>query len=140
MKTGFENRSDTATATMSYKVYLAMYHGIPNHHAIFVETQEDGPSSGFLYQVTGSTQQGMVYEFRKSKPVADDPAFAGKDYLGEIKESDYSQMLDICKKIPPPEQQFEGPRKLDPKAPLRHCHWWCDETVTALKSENVLKA
>ncbi|EHK98006.1 hypothetical protein M7I_6241 [Glarea lozoyensis 74030] len=63
---------------MSYNVYLVSSSGLPmDHHAIFIETHESGPKTGYIYQVTGNIQTGMVHGHRQSDIPEDMPDFAG---------------------------------------------------------------
>jgi hypothetical protein len=46
---------------------------------------------------------------------------------------------EICRSIPPPKKQFNGPKRLYPKEPLRRCQEWIDEAVEALISNGILR-
>lgn len=125
---------------MPYQVYLAEYFGVPrNHHAIFVETHEDGKDSGFIYQVTGTIQQGMNYEFKKARSLELSASFLESHHLGTVSESNYPRVEQICKQVLPPEKQYNGPRKINPALPLRTCQEWCQDAISALEKERVLE-
>ncbi|KAI7086111.1 hypothetical protein KC356_g5279 [Hortaea werneckii] len=123
----------------SFKVYKAECPGMPrDHHAIFVETNID--TSGRIFHVTGTIAQGMVYEEKEIK--FPDVSYSQEDMtpLGVVEKADLDRFRQICQSIPPPKKQFEGPKRLDPKEPLRHCQQWTAEAIDALKGQGVLKA
>ncbi|KAF3913086.1 hypothetical protein AA313_de0200582 [Arthrobotrys entomopaga] len=92
---------------MSWPVYLivSVGGGRQDHHAIFIETQEGGPKTGHLYQVTGSMQN----------------------------------VMEICEAVPAPKKQFQGPKRLYPREPLRACQEWAAEVVKILRDERVVQ-
>lgn len=94
-----------------YPVYLIEYLGAPrNHHAIFVETQQD--ESGTLFHVKGDIQNGMTYETRQTPKKPDlSSTFVSKSQLGWIRVEDLSRVESICRANPPPAKQFNGPKK-----------------------------
>lgn len=52
-----------------YNVYTPEFYGTPNHIGVFVETEEDGPKTGRMFEVTGNVVirgGGMQYEDTKS--------------------------------------------------------------------------
>lgn len=52
-----------------YYVYTPEFYGTPNHIGVFVETEEDGPKMGRMFEVTGNVVirgGGMQYEDTKS--------------------------------------------------------------------------
>jgi hypothetical protein len=53
-----------------YNVYTPQFFGTINHIGVFVETEEDGPKTGRMFEVTGnivSRGGGMQYEDTKSQ-------------------------------------------------------------------------
>ncbi|KAF7587109.1 hypothetical protein BBP40_007700, partial [Aspergillus hancockii] len=71
------------TPSTHHPVYLAES-GLPrDHHALFVETHEAGPSTGHIYHVKGNIQEGMIFEHRvAAEPPEEMPGFCGKEMLG----------------------------------------------------------
>ncbi|KAI9809074.1 MAG: hypothetical protein M1825_002363 [Sarcosagium campestre] len=116
---------------MSYKLYRTEDVGVPlDHHAIFVETATDG--SGRLFQVTGNIQEGMKYECEGGKKPEMSLSFVDKVFLGQVATTNWDRFGEICSSIPPPKQQFAGPKRLYPKEPLRRCQEWTQEAILAL--------
>ncbi|UDD62420.1 hypothetical protein AFCA_009736 [Aspergillus flavus] len=123
----------------TYSVYLMAESGLPrDHHAIFVETYENGPSTGHLYHVKGNIQEGMISEHRAEQPPEEIPGFCGKEKLGVVAVAEYGRVLGICEGVPVPQKQFQGAKRLYPREPLRRCQEWVAEAVDALKGEGVL--
>lgn len=123
---------------MSHQVYLVSTAGLPlDHQAIFVETNSD--KSGQVFHVTGSIQNGMKYETEARENPEETPAFVSKELLGRVAKADYSRIDIICRQITPPAKQFDGPKRIDPKMPLRRCNEWAQEAIEALKSEGIFE-
>lgn len=123
---------------MSYYVYRVAYLGAPrDHHAIFVETNADG--SGNVTHVTGDIQNGMKLDQKAGKRPELSTSFVEKSLLGSVSINDYPYIWEICRSIPPPKKQFNGPKRLYPKEPLRRCQEWTDEAVAALISNGILQ-
>ncbi|KAI9672637.1 MAG: hypothetical protein M1831_000072 [Alyxoria varia] len=124
---------------MSYRVYHVEFAGLPrNHHAIFVETNEQEPGNGYTFQVTGNIQQGMTYEEVISKSPESSIEFLGKEEVGALKIDNYKDFLSICQSTPVPMRQFDGSKRLYPDQPLRRCEEWTNETVQALRASGVI--
>lgn len=124
---------------MAYPVYLVSSLGSPrNHHAIFVETGPD--LSGYTFQVTGNIQNGMSFEHKHSEKPEDSLEFLSKSHLGKVSEANYPRIKSILEAIPAPAKQFQGPKRIDPSAPLRRCQEWTAEAIEVLKTEGVLEA
>lgn len=122
---------------MSYKVYQISYAGAPrDHHAIFVETQED--QSGQIFQVTGNIQSGMRYETKQAKKPEDSASFQAKILLGSVSIADYSRIDDECKRVSPPAKQYNGPKRINPQVPLRRCQEWTAEAIDTLRAHGIL--
>ena len=54
---------------MSPNIYTVEYAGVPNHGAIYIETNPPATrmtEGGSLYHVTGNVLQGMKYDPRRS--------------------------------------------------------------------------
>jgi len=108
-----------------------------DHHAIFIETAADG--TGYIFQVTGDIQNGMKYECKESRKPEASGSFSTKTPLGEIAATDWDRIGELCSSIPPPKKQFQGPKRLYPKEPLRHCQDWTQEAIQALTTAGVLQ-
>lgn len=124
---------------MSVQVFLVEYLGIPrNHHAIFVEL-DPRKGTGQLLHVTGSVQTGMEFQSKTldRKPETSS-SFVTKRLLGTASVSNLSYIEDVCRSNPPPAKQFNGPKKIDKKAPLRRCQQWTAETIARLEYEGLI--
>lgn len=126
---------------MAYQVYRIAETGLPrDHQAIFVETHETGPRTGHLYHVTGTVQNGMVFEHRPSPDPDKLPLLAEKRKVGTVTRADYPErFISACEVVPPPKKQFEGARRLYPKEAVRRCGEWAAEAVEALTQAGVLR-
>ncbi|KAG6019737.1 hypothetical protein E4U41_003125 [Claviceps citrina] len=128
---------------MSYPLYRVASLGAPrNHHAIFVQTEDDdtGAGAGIKFHVTGNIQNGMTFEKEKTAQRPESRAgYVGKILLGRVAAGDLARVEDICRGVPPPKKQFQGGRRLFPKEPLRRCQEWTRETIEALRAEGVLR-
>ncbi|KAK2873651.1 hypothetical protein FQN49_002205 [Arthroderma sp. PD_2] len=123
-----------------YTVYRVTETGLPrDHHAIFVETQEDGPGTGCRFNVTGNVQNGMEYEERGANRPRESASFLDMEKLGVVAPGSYPRFQSICRSTPVPKKQFDGPRRLYPDEPLRRCQEWTAETLTSLIDEEVLQ-
>jgi hypothetical protein len=124
---------------MSYAVYLVTSIGAPrDHHAIFVETNKD--LTGYIYQVTGNIQTGMIYGHRSSnRPEEDSTSFLAKTYIGKVSQADYDRIQPVIEAIPPPSKQFDGPKRINPGVPLRRCQEWTEEAIGALIDNGILQ-
>lgn len=123
-----------------YQVFLTIETGMPrDHHALFVETHEAGTQTGHVYNVQGEIQNGMVFEQKTTSKPEESPVFADKKLLGTVSESGYARFLPVCQTIPVPKKQFDGPKRLYPKEPLRCCQEWAAEAIQALTEEGVLQ-
>ena len=124
---------------MSYPVFRIAYQGMPrDHHALFIEFHRDG--SGQLFHVKGDIQRGMEFETRATKPPEQSATFTDKKHLGWIYKSDVDRFEQVCLSNPPPEKQFNGPKRLDPTKKLRRCQEWTAETIQYLRAEGILHA
>lgn len=124
---------------MSYTVYLVAYAGMPrDHHAIFIEENED--KSGRVYQVIGDIQNGMSFDTKPAKMPDNSASFQSKTEIGTVTAAKKSRILEICRCMPPPKKQFQGPKKLYPNEPLRRCQEWTAEAIDALRVAQVLQS
>jgi hypothetical protein len=132
------------TATSKhYLVYMVTSIGMPrNHIAIFVETHESGPGTGYIYQVSGNIQQGMFHNHRPgARPEEDkDSFFLSKELLGQVSKQRYDdgEFKRVCDSIGPPPKQFDGRKKIDPNKPLRRCGEWAEDGVNKLREVALL--
>lgn len=126
-----------AATDVSYDVYRVESAGMPrDHHAIFVQTNNDG--SGHTFQVTGNIQTGMVYEDKPTERPEDLATYQGKLLIGTVTAANYDRIKEVCKGIPAPKKQFDGPRRLFPNEQLRRCQEWTKEAIDALLSAKVV--
>jgi hypothetical protein len=93
--------------TPYYNVYTPQFLGTINHIGVFVETEEDGPKTGRMFEVTGNIVirgGGMQYEDTKSQNPEEDVAFVEgtKKKVGTIKTSDFARLREICQSISVP--------------------------------------
>jgi hypothetical protein len=124
----------------THPVYLIAESGLPrDHHALFVETHEAGPSTGHIYHVKGNIQEGMIFEHRiAAEPPEELPGFCAKEKLGVVAVAEYGRVLGICEGVPVPKKQFQGAKRLYPLEPLRRCQEWVREATGELRGEGVL--
>lgn len=119
-------------------VYQVIFVGLPrNHHAVFVETQED--ESGMLYQVTGNVQEGMNFAFERSNKPAKSATFDSNSLMGKLAREDLDRFEEVCRGVPPPKKQFDRAHRLSPQEPLRRCQEWTTEAIQALRSAGLLQ-
>lgn len=90
---------------MSYKVFLVASAGLPrDHHAIFVETNEDGAKSGYLYQVSGTIQEGMIYSHKKTRRPEESNTFSSKTLIGTVTPGNYPRIRSFLRSNHPAEK------------------------------------
>src|SRR5437763_1073253 len=58
-----------------YRVYHVLSLGEPSHESIFIETHEQGQSTGHIYHVIGSILNGMTYEDKATGNPKDSVSF-----------------------------------------------------------------
>ena len=126
---------------MTVPLYLVESLGTPrNHQALFVLLDSE-KSLGQLFHVTGNIQEGMVFESKQTYELPEKSVeYIRQDLLGQVLSSDVEKVVEICKSNPPPAKQFDGPRRIDPKIPLRRCQEWTAETIQLLKANGILRA
>lgn len=126
---------------MNYTFHLveSLGNGERNHHALFLQLSEND-ATGQQFQVTGDIQNGMIYESNANTRPESSPTFLGMTKLGTISPSNLHRIDDICRSNPPPAKQFNGPRRTDPKRPLRRCQEWTAETIRLLQEQRVLES
>lgn len=123
---------------MLCNVYRVSSLGVPmDHHAIFVETEED--QSGWVFQVTGNIQNGMLHDNKPTKRPEDSLTYQGKVLIGTVAAANFARVKPTCENIPAPKKQFEGARRLYPNEPLRRCQEWTRDAIDALIKAEILK-
>lgn len=123
---------------MSCNAYRVAYAGLPrDHHAIFVQTNDD--QSGKLFQVVGDIQNGMTHGHKDAKKPEESATYQEKVLIGKVSSANFHRIKLICDSIPPPKKQFEGPRRLYPREPIRRCQEWTKEAIEALYGAGVLE-
>ncbi|KAH8171271.1 hypothetical protein LIA77_08038 [Sarocladium implicatum] len=124
---------------MPFTLYLVQSLGAPrNHHALFIKLDEqDG--SGWLFNVEGNIQQGMTYESRATDAPEKSSTFLSMSPLGVVSDDSLEEIEELCRSNPAPEKQFDGPKRIDSKKPLRRCQEWTAEMVELLEREGVLR-
>ncbi|KAL3481807.1 hypothetical protein BJX99DRAFT_253329 [Aspergillus californicus] len=129
-------------AQSTYPAYLVTETSLsPRPHVfIFIETNEDGPSTGHRFHVIGNIQEGMTFNHRTCLKPEDENEFEAKEKLGTVSVADYEggKMLSICEEIEVPKKQFQGPKRLFPGEKLRRCGEWAKEAVELLGERGVL--
>lgn len=125
-----------------YKVYVAASAGMPrDHHSLFVETNDPNPGAGHISQVTGNIQNGMTFEDKSLlvSPEEEDPSFISKLKIGSVSQNDFPDTFrNVCLSVEPPKKQFDGPKRLFPREPLRRCQEWTADAKKALGEAEVL--
>ncbi|KAI0108712.1 hypothetical protein GGR51DRAFT_559025 [Nemania sp. FL0031] len=122
---------------MSFAIFLIEYDlgDTRNHHAIFVRS--DG-QAGYIFHVKGNIHDGMIYEMKKIRPPHTYRTFVGKHQIGWVSSFNMGRLDSICRSNPPPEKQYHGNRRLNPRRPLRRCQEWTAETIGRLEEQGVL--
>lgn len=135
----------------TYNVYIAVSigGGAQDHHAIYID---DGSEievakgqvlpAGKIFQVTGSIQNGMLYEQKYGVDADVSVDGLGKgSAIGTVSKADFDsgRVEEICRAVPVPKKQFDGPKRLYPKEPLYKCQEWTRDAVQALKAAGVLQ-
>ncbi|KAI9826994.1 MAG: hypothetical protein M1819_007088 [Sarea resinae] len=110
-----------------------------DHHAIFVETHENGEGTGHLYQVAGNIQQGMAFEDRLEDRPESSLSFASKVKIGTVSRHNNPCIKGVCEGVPVPKKQFDGPKRLYPNEPIRRCQEWTAEAIQALVDAQILR-
>ncbi|KAF2678321.1 hypothetical protein K458DRAFT_463818, partial [Lentithecium fluviatile CBS 122367] len=90
-----------------------------NHRAIFVQMHPK--NSGFIFQVSDNVQEDMHFNHREPTAPEESPTFIGKTHIGTILKPDFERIHGIVEGIEAPKKQFDGPRRIDAKEPLRRC-------------------
>jgi hypothetical protein len=110
-----------------------------NHHALYIEIDKT-TEAGQLLNVVGNIQVGMEFESEATTTLPESShSFVSKTFLGWVSRSDVSKVEDACKSNPPPAKQFNGPKRIDPKRPLRRCQEWTAETIELLEKKGLLR-
>lgn len=131
---------------MSFTVFTAEYAGVPNHEAIFIETNPAAPrmtEAGRLYHVTGNLLQGMKYDPRGSM----DPEFSAshvpgtKKKIGTITKEDLARFeTECCHAVPAPRAQLTlGGKQLYPGTPLYRCGDWLRDVQKLAFEKGIFK-
>ena len=120
--------------------YLVSSIGAPRDHQALFLLIDQAKGEGRLWHVTGNIQEGMKFESRDPEIPSSNPEFVGKEQIGWVYDTqeDICKIDEICQGNPPPEKQFDGPRRLDKTKKLRRCQEWVAETVDILKADGVL--
>lgn len=130
---------------MSYNVYTAENFGNINHIGIFVETGENGHTTGRKFHVIGSiitAGPGMQYEEKESNdPVSSASYVPGtKQLVGTVDRHDMPRFRAVCQSIPVPGPQLNlNGSRIDRSKPVRRCTEWTAEAVDALRRQGVLQ-
>lgn len=80
----------------------------------------------------------MTYEERPSRDPQTSASFVSKTSIGYIDSGALDSLRSVCMGNPPPKKQFNGPKRLYPKEPLRRCQEWTNETIDMLVANGVL--
>lgn len=82
----------------------------------------------------------MTLGHRPGQKLEDEVDYIDKTYLGTVSTENYARVEEIVGGIEVPKKQFDGPKRLDPKTPLRRCNEWAAEAIEALRGAGVLEA
>jgi len=122
-------------------VYLAEFWGSGSldHYTIFVHTTDGdrGEPRGPIFHVTGSLQNGMVYETKVLSPTLS-ATFKSLRHIGWISHDRFIDIEVIALTVPVPKKQYNGPKLLVPRNQVRHCQHWAAETIEELRKGGVL--
>jgi len=124
---------------MSYAAYLLTTIGLPrDHHSLFIQTSPSG--SGFIYQVSGNIQTGMLFNHKPSSPPSDEADYISMTQIGRVRVQEFEngRLKQVVESVEEPKKQFDGTRRLFPQEPLRRCQEWTAEVIARLGKEGVL--
>lgn len=123
-----------------YRVYHVLFLGQPSHESVFIETHEQGQSSGHLYHVIGNILNGMRYEDKTMRDPKDSASFEKMSFIGIILSSDIPRFEAVCRSIEVPGRQLDlRSRRLDPSKPLRRCGEWTADAISALHQQGIVR-
>lgn len=130
-----------ASSITHYAIFLASYLGVKiDHHAIYVNLNENMTKCGHLFHVVGTLQRGMSLELREN---CDHPShsatFKSMHLIGWVPHAKLDQVKAICETVPPPEKQWDGARRLVHADQIRHCQHWAAEVLDMLKQKGALE-
>jgi hypothetical protein len=136
-----KEKSKLPSSPSSYAVYRVEEAGQPNRVFLFVETHQDEPGSGIVYQVTGDLKTGMKYERKKAKQPEKSPTYASKSRIGTISAAKLGDVHLNCLWVPAPEAQLKPDgHPMNPFAPIRGSDEWVSEVVKSLKTKCMLRS
>ncbi|KAE8349732.1 hypothetical protein BDV28DRAFT_140578 [Aspergillus coremiiformis] len=81
----------------------------------------------------------MKHNDKPDKKPEESGTYQSKVAIGKVATADFARIKPTCESIPVPKKQFEGPRRLYPKEPLRRCQEWTQEAINALVNAEILK-
>ena len=121
-------------------MYHVVFLGEPSHESIFIETNEQGQSTGHLYHVIGSILNGMTYEDKAMGNPKDSVSFEKMSIIGIILSSDIPRFESVCRSVEVPGRQLDlRSRRLDPSKPLRRCGEWTADAILALHQQGIVR-
>jgi hypothetical protein len=82
----------------------------------------------------------MNFGHKDAKIPEESQTFQGKDKKGTILTTDYDNIQSVVESVQPPAKQFNGPKRIDPKKPLRRCQEWTAEALKALEDAGILSS
>ncbi|KAK4168191.1 hypothetical protein QBC43DRAFT_309847 [Cladorrhinum sp. PSN259] len=92
-----------------------------------------------IFHVVGNVQEGMIFEHKPAEKPETSLSFVSKSALGWVAASDMDLLEATCRANPPPEKQFNGPRRINPTKPLRRCQEWTAETIQTLRESGIVR-
>jgi hypothetical protein len=69
----------------------------------------------------------------------DSVTYVLKEHIGMVSHANYDRVQSIVEQIEPPKKQFDGPKRLNPREPLRRCQEWTSEAIQFLKDNDILE-
>lgn len=137
-----DNSKNVPSELTHYRVYLAAYLGKPSHHAIYVEIDTScDPAREYRWHVQGNIMQGMTFVNESCRnPLKSETGESVRPIGWVLREDFFNRVQHVCRGIPPPKKQYDGPRKrLFPHEPIRKCQEWTAEAIDALRRAEVLE-
>jgi hypothetical protein len=123
-----------------YRVYHVLFLGQPSHESIFIETHEQGQSTGHLYHVTGNILRGMTYDDKAFGKPQDAGSFEKLFFIGVILSSDIPRFEAVCRSVEVPGRQVDlRGRRLDRSKLLRRCGEWTADAISALHQQGIVR-
>ncbi|ORY19619.1 hypothetical protein BCR34DRAFT_136149 [Clohesyomyces aquaticus] len=121
---------------MSYHVYLRKHVGRAQI-TMSSSSKQNQPEVGFFSRL--NIQQGMAFGYKRAKPSEESETCLGQEKIGTVTKANFNKIQSIVETLPPPPNQFNGAKRINPSALLLRCQEWTADAIQLLKDEGVLE-